>query len=120
MNVKETWNKYLLFWNEADKFYDEANKFYDEVRKLWGETYKLYDERNKFYDEASKLWNEAGKLYDEANKLLSNIIEYYGDIKHKHINDKIVLDSGVILYYNGDIYFPLKVIMKEILKKGKE
>ena len=106
MNVKETWNKCLMFW-------DEAHKLRDESEKLWDKRSKHYDERNKFYDEAEKLWNER-------NKLLDNIIKYYEIVGYTIESDKIILSNGVILYYNSDIYFPLKVIMKEVLKKGKE
>ena len=110
MNLKEMWKKYLELWNEGEK--------------LWGEGEKLYDKNVErgITPEVAKFYRKSDDTRDEGYTLLHEfLIKSYGkEIKLRYRYDRIILSNGVILYFNGDVYEPLEVVMKEIIKKHEE
>ena len=114
MNLKEMWKKYLELRNEADKLWNETYKLYEEGARL-----SVLDEKSHTYMElsikANRLWNKARKLY------YGFINENYGKgIKTKYWHGRRILSNGVILYSDGNVYEPLEVVMKKIIKDHEE
>jgi len=123
MTFKEVWKKHLESCFKNRKLWDEGWKLCLDAEKLRDENYTLDAEGKRLLDEGIKLQNKSYKLHDENAEIFYNSLqENYGKkirtVLYEH--ERRVLSNGVILYYNGNIYEPLEVVMKRIIKKHEE
>jgi len=103
MNLKEMWKRYLELENEGNKLYNEG-----------------YGYKSK---RAKKAKYEVMRLWKEADKILNDFIrKNYGKgiFKEDEDDERIVLSNDVILYFDGNVYEPLEVVMKRIIKDHEE
>ncbi len=110
MNLKEMWKKRV--------------KLESESIRLWTEGRKLYDKNVErgITPEVAIFYRKSDDTRDEGYTLLHEfLIKSYGkELELRYRYDRIILSNGVILYFNGDVYEPLEVVMKEIIKKHEE
>jgi len=119
MTLKEMWKGCLKLYNESNRLWNEGDKLYRKGLKL---QVTSLTEAKELYDEASKLWDEGNSSYDKAHDILRDFINknYEKKVKIYHENGRIILTNGVIFYYDGNIYEPLEIVMKRIIKEHEE